>query len=268
MAQGDYRKVLGYLEPYRNINMTTVEAGIISEIYVAEGSYVEQGAPVISLDHSVLKAQLRVAEIQANSNANIAVATADYTIANDKYNKLLEKSRSTTQMERQRAAAEVKKAEARMQMAKEEQAIATHRMAEIQAQIERRILRSPINGIVLEVNRDVAESASVSEKPGEKEAALVRVAQLDKLLLVVHLPDDSIGSLKTGDSIQVMVLKENSLIADRDGAIISGTIDFMSPDVDPSSETRRTKIVIDNNSQQYRSGSHAYALLPKVGRQY
>ena len=241
--------------------------GTITEIYVKEGDLVKTGDLIMSLNKSVFEAQLRIAEIQAKSGAAIDVATADCEVARERYNKLSQLQRSGTAHSSEviQARAEVTKAEGRLQIAREERSIAEFRVAEIKAQIERRLLRSPIDGVVLELNRDLAESAAVEGKENEKEAALARIAQLDKLRLVVHLPAYLLGGLKIGDGMRVLILTENSLRAHREGSgtEVAGVLEFLSPAIDPSSETVRARIVIDNREGRIRSGSHALVLLPR-----
>ncbi len=264
----EYRRVLGYTEPYRSIEMTAAESGLISKVHVEEGDEVRSGDPILSLDTTVLEAQLAIARIQADSTAAIAVATAEVNVARERYGKLsrLQRSGTAHSTEVIQASAELKKAEGNLQMAKEEKSIAQGRVREIEAQIERRILRSPIDGIILEINRDLAESAD-SAVPGERAQALAKVARLDKLRLVVHLPADLIGDLGAGDSVRVLILRENSLQTDRfgSGVEVTGEVEFLSPAIDPSSETVRARIVIDNSEGGHRSGSHAYVLLPAAG---
>ena len=256
-------KVLGYLEPYRSIDMNASEAGVIGEIHVSEGDSVAEGQELLSLDNSVLEAQLAIAKVQAESEANIIVANADLSVSKERFNKLYQLKRSGTAHsgEVSRAEADMKKAEGQLSIANEEKKIAGFRVQEIDAQIARRVLTSPIDGVVLEINREIAESAT-SPQEGAQNRPLVKVAQIDRLKLVIHVPSVYSLDLKVGKVIPVRVLKQSSLSLDRGEAAVTttGTIEFVSPDIDPSSETRRTRLVLNNRDGRLLSGSHALVI--------
>lgn len=262
-VRADQGAVLGYLEPYRNIDMDVAEVGVIGEIFVKEGDRVEEGQALLSLNNRVLEAQLEIARIQSESTAAVTVAQADLDVAEERYGKLsqLRSSGTAHSSEVARALAEKKKAEGQVSIANEEKKIAGFRVEEIQAQIERRVLRSPIRGIVLEINRDVAESAAASGG-GSSAKPLVRVAEIDRLKLVVHVPAARADDLQQGNVVPVRVLQQSSLSLDRENSAIDtrGTIEFVSPAIDPSSETIRTRLVLENKNGALRSGSHALVL--------
>ena len=46
---------------------------------------------------------------------------------------------------------------------------------------------------------------------------------------------------------------------------MKGTVEFVSPVIDPATATVRIPLVIDNTAQTLRSGATAQILLPKVG---
>lgn len=255
--------VLGYLEPYRSIEMNSSETGIIGEIFVQEGQRVSEGDALLSLENSVLKAQLEIAKVEAESTAAVIVAEADLGVATQRHAKLakLKSSGTAHSSEVARAEAEMKKAEGQVSIANEQKKIAGFRVEEIEAQIERRILRSPIDGVVLEISREVAESATAPSS-GAVKKPLIQVAQIDRLKLVVHVPAYRASELKVGAEMPVRVLQESSLSLDRQNSAIDtvGTIEFVSPAVDPSSETLRTRLVIENRGGKLLSGSHALVL--------
>ncbi len=263
LAKADPGTVLGYLEPYRNIDMDVAEVGVIGEIFVEEGELVEKGEALLSLKNNVLEAQLETARIQSESTAAVIVAEADLEVADERYSKLskLRSSGTAHSSEVARALAEKKKAEGQLSIANEEKKIAGFRVEEIEAQIERRFLRSPIRGVVLEINRDVAETA-VATGRNNSEKPLVRVAEIERLKLVVHVPASRADQLANGKEMLVRVLQQSSLSLDRENSAIDtqGTIEFVSPVIDPSSETIRTRLVIENENGTLLSGSHALVL--------
>ena len=256
--------VLGYLEPYRSISMNAAEPGVIDAISVSEGESVKEGQPLLNLNLRVLEAQLSIAKIQAQSTGEIDLAAAELAVARDRHEKLIELKRSGTahSTELARAEADLKKAEAQLNLANEARKIAEYRVAEINAEIELRILRSPITGVVLEINREIAESATAPQE-GQPNKPLVKLAQIDRLRLVFHAPANQASSLVTGQKLKVRVLGQSSLSPDREenGIETEGTIEFVSPSIDPATETIRTRLVIDNAGGRLKSGAHALVFL-------
>jgi RND family efflux transporter MFP subunit len=256
--------VLGYLEPYRSISMNPAEAGVIEAIKVREGETVKEGQPLLNLNIRVLEAQLSIAKIQAESTAAIDLADADLGVARERHEKLLALKQSGTahSSELARAEAELKKAVAQLSMANEEKKIAQFQVAEIEGQMEQRILRSPIDGVVLEINREIAESAT-SPQEGQQNRPLVKLAQIDRLRLVFHAPASEAAALVTGRKLAVRILGQSSLAPDREasGTETEGTLEFVSPSIDPATETIRARLVIDNPTGRLKSGSHALVRL-------
>ncbi|MEO0416647.1 MAG: efflux RND transporter periplasmic adaptor subunit, partial [Verrucomicrobiota bacterium] len=266
-GQFQFRKVLGYLEAYDKVNMNSSQAGIISAVHVKQGSLVEKGDPVIEVGHGVLKAQLKGAkEVAVKNDVAVEIAYMNHLRAKSDHDKL-RILRNASQPEIYRAHADEMRAEGELKLAKEEKKIHLTKVEEIQAQIDQHILRSPMDGIVVEVNRKVAESTSIPPKSGEQETAIIRIAQLDKLRLVINIPLDHAQKLDIGSALDVLILNTSSIDPNRQksGSQVEGTIEFISPEADPSSETVRTEIVIDNSEGRYRSGTHAYTLLPNEG---
>lgn len=245
--------------------MNSTQNGIISAVHVKEGSLVKQGDPIAEVNHEVLKAQLLVArEAAAKSETAIQIASREANRARADHDQARILKTASPQ-EISQARANEMRAEGELLMAQQEKKINLLKVDEIQTQIDQHILRSPMDGVVVELNRRVSESASVPQKAGEKEAAIVRIARLDKLRLVINIPLRYAGGLKGGDSLPVLILDKNSLDPNRgkSGSEVPGTIEFISPEANPASETVRTKVIIENEDGKYRSGTHAYALLPR-----
>jgi RND family efflux transporter MFP subunit len=266
----DMVSVLGYLEPYRSIEMNPSETGIIETISVSEGEKVKKGQALLNLNNRVLEAQIAISEVQAESMSAIEVATADLEVARERFQKLsqLKSSGTAHSSEVARAAADLKKAEAQLNIANEEKKIAGFRVEEIKAQLEQRILRSPIDGVIIEINREVAESA-MAPREGQRNRSLVKVAQIDRLRLVVHVPSIHAADLVVGGILPVRVLGQNSLTLDRESTALdaSAVIEFISPAIDPSSETVRVRLMIDNSDNKLQSGAHALVVIKPVANE-
>jgi RND family efflux transporter MFP subunit len=207
--------VPGYTEPYKTITVSAAEAGVIRELPVEEGSVVKQGQILARLDVAQLDAELEIAKIQGE-------------LQRTKVERLDELARSQRaakeELERSRADLKIREAEIR----------------KIQAAIETRTMRSPVNGIVTEIKRDQSEAVSLSNPH------VLTVVQIDRLIVNLFLPPSRAQQLKLGGSA-TLALGENS-------SRVPATVEFISPITDAASGTVRVKFVMDNTDRKLRSG--------------
>lgn len=205
---------LGYVEPYRIITLSAAEPGVIADVLVKEGDVAKKGQILAKLDTATLQAELEIAQVEAKLQAT----------RKQRLDELASASRASPE--------EVEKARADL-------TIKDAHMRKIQAMIETRLLRSPVDGLVNEIKRDPGEAVSLANPH------VLTVVQIDKLTANLFLPPACALALKTGSTVAL-------LLDDREK--ISGTIEFISPITDPASGTVRVKFMIENAGGQLRSG--------------
>ncbi len=167
----------GFTEPYRKIELAVGESGVLSAVHVKAGSRVREGQILAQLDTSVLERTLDIARQRSESLGSLRASQAELELRTKYWQQLtqLHDRGHATQREIDRAATDVKIAEARVAMAQEELALQRLECGRIETQIERRRLRSPINGIVSDVLRDEGESFFVNDP------RILTVVQIDRL---------------------------------------------------------------------------------------
>lgn len=249
-------EVLTYLEPYRSIEISPVETGVIQEIHVKEGQRVAKGDKLISLDSDVIEARLEIARTLAKAEGRLRVAQAEVDLQQDRYDKLLPLVRSgtssSTELARQSAA--LKQAQGNQLMAQEEIKTAEIQARQIEAELRRRILVSPIDGTVAEITKDIAEPVSATQI--NQDSFLIRVVQLDRLKCLGHLPAPLVTGLQVGDVLKVK-------LGGRGGeTLVEGTVEFIAPIIDPATATVRVRLVLENSEGALRSGATAQILAP------
>ncbi len=251
--------VLTYLEPYRSLEMSPAESGVIREIMIKEGDRVIKGQPLLKLDAETIEARLAVAMAQADNMGSINAAESEYKLQKDRYEKLakLESRDVSSQFEVERALATMKTAEGRLTEALEQKRVFQLQADQARAELERRILKSPIDGIVVEIAKDVAEPVSPIES--NRDEYLVRVVRIDRLQAVAHLSGEWAGQLREGDEMTLMLDA-----AAGGGGIreVVGTVEYVSPVIDSASNTVRLRLAVDNASGSIRAGSPAQLRLP------
>ena len=256
-SAGSFQEVLTYLEPYRSIEISPVESGVIHAIHVQEGQRVTKGQELISLDSDVIEARLEIARFQAKVEGRLLAAKAEVELQQDRYDKLapLVRSGTSNSAELARQAAALKQAQGTLLMAQEEIKTAEIQARQIEAELRRRVVTSPIDGTVAEITKDIAEPVTASLT--QQDSYLVRIVQLDRLKCVGHVPAPLVSALGADAVIQVR-------IPDRGGdRTVDGRVEFISPVIDPATATVRVRLVLENASGELRSGATAQILIPK-----
>jgi RND family efflux transporter MFP subunit len=211
-------EVPGYTEPYKTITVSSSESGVISQMLVEEGAQVKKGQVLARLD-------------TAQHEAELEIAKSNTALQKSKVAKLEEivRSQRIAQEELERARTDLKVREAEVR--------------KIEAVIENRIMRSPVDGIVSEIKRDPSEAVSLASPH------VLTVVQIDRLLVNLFLSPARAARLKVGD-------KANLSLGDVAQPAI-GIVEFVSPVTDAASGTVRVKFVLDNSKSEYRSGTTA-----------
>ncbi|MCB1061563.1 MAG: efflux RND transporter periplasmic adaptor subunit [Verrucomicrobiae bacterium] len=262
VASGEGMSVLTYLEPYRSIEMSPAESGIIREILVKEGDHVIKGQPLLRLDDETIEARLAVAMAQADNMGGINAAESEYQLQKDRYEKLakLESRDVSSEFEVQRALATMKTAEGRYTEALEQKRVFQLQADQARAELERRVLKSPIDGIVAEIVKDIAEPVSPIES--SRDEYLIRVVKVDQLQAVAHLPGTWAGRIREGDEIELQIASRDAAVPAR---VMVGKVEFVSPVIDSASNTVRLRLIVDNIKDPVRAGTPAQLILPAGG---
>jgi RND family efflux transporter MFP subunit len=250
-----------FLVPYESPEISSVETGVIAEILVKLGQRVEKGQELIKLDLDVLEAQLAVVEAQAEGKGRIMAAEADFELQSDRLQKLLElPAGRTNQAEIARQRAATRSTEGLLLAAQEEVAIFELSAARIRAEIERRILRSPIDGVVVEIVKEVAESVSTMRSQSGEPDYLIRVVKLDVLKALAYLPYDSARHLKEGDMLKVATETQSG-----EETVVSGVVEYASKILKGPTRTIEVRLRIDNEKGLLRGGIAGRVLLEGGG---
>ena len=106
-------------------------------------------------------------------------------------------------------------------------------------------LQSPIGGVVVERKSSRGETVS----PGDPIAVVVDISTV---WVWVELRRDDLEQVGQGDTVEVSLEKQPQ-------ASVNGVIDYISPRIDPESQTLRTRIILTDPPPQFRVGSFVNA---------
>ena len=231
----------GFTEPFRSIELSSDETGSIAVLDVEEGDEVKADQVVAKLDTRVQELQLEIATQQASTTSQLVAAEQAYqkrqTIAG-RLNRLKANGHASNS-EIIRSEMELSIAYAKMLAAKEEQAVRQIEQRRAKAQLERRTIMSPFDGVVSKVHAREGEFLS----PLHPE--VVTIIQVDKLLATFAIPSSQVREFSVGKEFNLEM---------EDGRTIVGEVYRVGVSTDAQSGTVEVKLVIENPMQDIRSG--------------
>lgn len=190
------------IEPTQVVHVSSPVEGVIEKVHVQRGERVSAGQPLVQLESRAEQSALALAKFRARRDARIEAATrrADY---------LRKKAERTDQMvadnflsaeARDQARAELAIAESELREAVENRVQAQHELRQVADLLERRTLRSPFSGIVVDrmLNPGDLAEAGTGRRP------VLKLAMVDPLRVEVVMPVEAYGKLKPGAKAVVM----------------------------------------------------------------
>ena len=236
------KRLDGFTEPYQSIDVAASEIGLVQDVRVELGQAVKKGETLGSLDDDVLKATLEIAQLKASSTAAVDAATAELELKQQRLNALNEINRTGggSRDEFARAKADAELARARLKSAEETLAADRLEVKKIEVQLQRRTIRSPIDGIVSDIHRDPGEFVSLTEPK------LFTVVRLDRLRAKFYIPAEQSARFGKGQRVK--------LAGSADDKPLTGELEFVSPVTHAESGLVRVDVILDNRDGRLRSG--------------
>jgi RND family efflux transporter MFP subunit len=232
----------GFTEPFRKIEVAAAEPGTVAQLLVHEGDRVSKGQALATLDDDVLVVSREIAAANAQAQGKLDSALAERELRKTRLQRLepLRAAGHASQEEIDRALADLAVAEANVQTAREQHQLDGLECKKIEAMIQHRTIRSPIDGYVLKIQKEEREFVSVNS------ASVATVVQLDPLRVVFSLPTAFAAKVGVGSGVD-LELPES-------GAKLRGKVELVAPVTEAESGTVRVKVLIDNAQGTYRCG--------------
>jgi len=181
------------VSPNSTVELGSRQDGILEELLVKRGDRVESGQPLARLDSEMEEMDVRLARIRADSDIGVRSSNIQELFRAREHNRLesLRDNQSVSASVYEQAEIEHKLARLSVDSARLERDIAKTEYELAQAQLERRTIKSPVNGVVV----------AVVMSPGEyvhEQSTLMTIAAIDPLHVEVYLPVTSYGAIKQG----------------------------------------------------------------------
>lgn len=244
-----------FIEPYRSIDVAAAESGIIIGLHVKEGQKVEKDQPLAELNQDVLKVSVDIAKSHSEAVSAIRAAEAELKLQTDRHARLvqLRAKDNATEDEVNRALLEKELAEARVLAAKEAFEVKRLEHERIRLQLAQRTVRSPLNGYVVSIQRDVGESVGLADP------VVMTVVQLDPLLVTFPVPVSQLAGIKADQTLRMKIVGKQEPV--------EGKVELISPVISADSQTVKVKVVIPNSENRIKSGSKCVLLIGTSGQE-
>lgn len=214
----DRVSAVGTLRSNESVIIRPEIAGRVSEIHFAEGEPVEQGAPLVSLDDSLYRAEV------ADAQARVNLRERNYERARE-----LREKRAGSASDLDQAVAELEIARASLELAR--------------VRLHKTRISAPFSGIL--GLRHVSVGSYVS--PGQD---LVNLEKIDPIKVDFRVPERYLGALHSGQAVQIRVDAFP-------GTVFEGEVYAIDPQIDPAGRSIALRARIENRDRRLRPGLFA-----------
>ena len=185
------------ITPSQTVELGSPVPGQLQDVMVDRSDTVKKGQLVATLDSRLELASQDIARFRAAQETQVSLRRAAFDIDSRTAERLnsLAASKVASAQDKDRAAREARLSAWRLQQAKDDLNLYALELARANAALERRRIRSPIDGTVL----------ARLHNPGEyiEDEPLMRIVKLDPLYIEAILPMRLFGAVKAGMQAEV-----------------------------------------------------------------
>ncbi len=234
----------GITEPSRYSTISATVPGRIKVIKRNEGKSVKKGDVILELENET--EALEVARRKLIAESKVELTSAEYQVNTlkrdyDATKKLFESTQSVSEEELWKKDLEYKLAIAehnRLKMMEEKEEI-EYKIA--LAQLHKRIITAPFSGVVVKVHLQSGESCNAQEP-------LVRVVNIRRCRFITYVEASASHGLASKMNVTLKIDGNEPPVT------VTGVIEYVSPEVDPSSGLREVKVTFNNPDGKIQPG--------------
>ena len=229
-------------KPSADIMLSFNRGGRISEVLVKEGDVVKKGKLLSVQEDDAERIQFEQLKAQAEDNTRIEAFEIEMAQKKEDCKKLewAEKEGAATNWEIDHAKLAAKTAELSLEQALFERELARLRADELESELERFRLYTPISGQVEEVAIEVGESS-------QPLSPVIRVVKIDPLIIDTPVPLNKALKLKRKQEVSIKVPDYSDMGKNN---IKKGRIVNISGVADAASDTLRIRVEVPNPSRR------------------
>lgn len=223
------------------VDVSSAEPGLLEDVSADRAQPVRAGEPLARLESGVEAANVDYADARASIESDVALEKVRLEFdarTRERVDTLYQQSATSLQT-RDEAELSASMAELRVKHAREERRLRDLELRRAQAALERRTVRSPVDGVVLQRFKHPGEY--VENEP------ILRVAALDPLRVEAIVPMPLFGKIQAG--MQAEIVDELGA-----GARRLAQVDVVDPIADPASGTFGVRLELANPEHRIAAG--------------
>ncbi|HVS00262.1 MAG TPA: efflux RND transporter periplasmic adaptor subunit [Thermoanaerobaculia bacterium] len=208
-ASGAVLNASGYAVARRQATVSSKVTGKVTQILVEEGMAVQEGQILARLDDSTVRRQLALAEAQVGAArgalAETAVRLKEAELSQRRMRQLL-KDGVSTQAQVDAAEAEVGSLRARLDLGREEIAVAERQVGVRRQDLEDSVIRAPFSGVAVSKDAQPGEMISpVSAGGGFTRTGICTLVDMSSLEIEVDVNESYINRVRAGQEARAVL---------------------------------------------------------------
>ncbi|MEO0444090.1 MAG: efflux RND transporter periplasmic adaptor subunit [Pseudomonadota bacterium] len=234
------------IEPETYVELSSPIDTVIENILVKQGDTVTKGQELLLLESSVERVRVKLAEERAKSSSDVEnrYIQLKYAKLNHQRTDNLYKKKSTSEFERDRSSTELALARVELNKARENKEIAQLNLELARAQLELKTIRSPIDGIVMDIYTTVGESVA--------DRSIMKLAQINPLKVELIAPTEYFGLIQPG--MKAIVRPERPV-----NKIFDATVVLVDQLIDSASGSFTVRLALPNPNDKLVGGVNCLA---------
>lgn len=240
------------IEPNVRLSIRSPVASTIATVPVDRGSVVRKGQTLVTLDATEEQATLAAARYRAIMEGQLRAAESRLSYLQEKLDRRqsLLKQNYVSAQDRDDVASESRTAAAEVVEARDTRELARLEVQRLAAVVHKRVITSPIDGVVTERLQHPGEMAQAGDAAG----AILKLAQINPLKVEIVMPVAKYGRFKPGD---VIVVRPEPPFK----GSYKATVRVVDRVVDPASGTFGVRLELPNPDGSVPSGVRCTAEL-------
>ncbi len=235
------------IAPSESVEVGSSVTGLLASIRVERSDTIKKGDVIARIDSGVERKTVDLATLRTRDASEVQTAIIAREFAKRERNRLLLLFRKNlvSKQELDKAVTELELAERKLEQARARAAQAGEELKVAKAQLSRRVIRSPIDGIVAE--RYLSEGQRVRDQP------LVKIIKVDPLHVEVVVPAAWYQRIHRGDTMSITPGLPG--FDAREGKVI-----IIDKIIDAASNTFRVTLELDNPDLAIPAGARCTAM--------
>jgi len=197
----------GTTKPYEERKLQFNQPAVVMDVTVKPGDTIKKGQILAQQDISIEQAEREALDIEAKSTVQEDFAKSDQALNEQKFKKqqFLAKTNNASFFEVEEARLAIEKSKASVKISVEERAKAAAKIKSIDARIDLKTLKSPIDGFVQQIDTGIGEVGGI-----DQQRPSMVVVQNNPLKVDVNVPIRESNRLQAGQVLQVRYTDEDN----------------------------------------------------------